>query len=260
MSKILHNGEWYDELSIVGSYYESEYEQIILSHVETVFPEYYTFPYKRIIYDDKGGTAKPDLAMIRKDYKEWYIVEVELEKHDFNHVKKQVKIFTNGIYDKETAEYIQNNQDYLNKDKLLTLIKTKQPSVLVIVDGQQNAWVEELEKYKSIMCVFQVFKNAKNELLYRLNGEYPDVFIKHSHCYFEKTMPNNLKILEPGILNFKNGEDIEIKYNSKISIWTRIDSNTGEVYLRVRGSNPANPIGNYILYQDSENKYILKSN
>ena len=72
MAKIilpLDESSWYDELKVVSSYYETELENTILSHVETVFPNYIAIAYKRDIYAPGVAQGRtPDLALINIDY------------------------------------------------------------------------------------------------------------------------------------------------------------------------------------------------
>ena len=109
MAKLLITKErsWYDELKEISSYYEAELESLIRQHVSHTFPDFFTVKYTRVINAENYKPKKPDLAMIRKDYKEWWIVEVEREYHTLDHILDQVTVFTNGDYNPvAVADYI----------------------------------------------------------------------------------------------------------------------------------------------------------
>src|SRR5437660_11986177 len=99
---------WYDELKAVGYYGESELEHFIRQHVTSVFPDFYVFPFKKdVMHRGTGIKKKPDLAMVRHDFKAWGIIEVELSGHKLNHVLEQTECFVEGYYNaSEVATYM----------------------------------------------------------------------------------------------------------------------------------------------------------
>ena len=258
MSRILVEGEWYDELSSVSYYYESQFENILMSHVKTVFPEYYTLPFKKRVTDGYD-TRKPDLAFIRKDYKEWWVVEVELANHNFNHVDSQVRVFRGGIYDSDVVQYFlkKDTEGVLEVEKLDSIIQEKQPKVMVVVDEPQPNWVLKLSKHDAMLCVIQIFKSTSGIEIYRLNGDYPYIFEIKSHCRYKE---NNLfEVINPDILNVSDTEEVVILYKSKISKWNRIDSTDG-VFIKPLGINPLPITKDYVLYKEFGNRYIIDLN
>ncbi len=301
MARILFPIEesWFDELKVVSSYYESELENTILSHVETVFPNYVAIPYKKDIYASGVSQGRaPDLALINKDYSDWWIVEVELEGHDLKHVKSQVNVFVNGSYNSyEVAKYIKtkDKQHLLNVENLQKMIGDFQPNVMVIVDEHVAAWKEDLEKLGAKICVFQVFKNKEGHRAYRLNGHYPFIFTNDSHCKFLKSPPNILEVQSPEwfiqglkrsytpskkrfdwfskeswaslFLNqatdsetdFLKDREIEIDFIGKISRWQLLDYDD-KILLKAIGMNMVDVNGNYRLYADEYFNLFLKPN
>lgn len=196
---------WYDELAIISSYYEAEFEKIIKQHVKNVFPDYYTISYKKTVTADYKEDKKPDLALIHKDYSNWWIIEVELNAHPLSHVISQVDVFSNGNYNSiETADYINNQckkelNINLDINSLRKLIANEQPRVLVIVDEPKHDWEEKLAKFDAQLFVFQVFKNTAGSEAYRLNGYYPETILAESHCKYVNNLPNTLEIINPSI-------------------------------------------------------------
>jgi len=110
MSRILHaaTGEWYDELTAVAYYGETELECWIHQHAESLFPHHYVIPFKKDVESRATSEIKrPDLAMVRHDFSAWSIVEVELEDHDLQHVLDQTSVFLDGEYNlPEMVKYV----------------------------------------------------------------------------------------------------------------------------------------------------------
>ena len=95
MARFLLGDEWFDQLSSTALY-ESEYERLLLSNARALFPDYHVVEFKPIIQSEYG-TAKPDLALVDRDLRLWWVVEVELAHHSLKgHVLPQVEILTSG--------------------------------------------------------------------------------------------------------------------------------------------------------------------
>ena len=74
MARLLVNGEWYESLASTA-YYEAEYERLILEQSEMLYPHHRMVSFRPTLASD-GNTAKPDFALIAKDYASWFVVEV----------------------------------------------------------------------------------------------------------------------------------------------------------------------------------------
>ena len=300
MARILFPSDesWYDEMKVISSYYETELENMILSHVETVFPNYITIKFKKDIYTSSGGQGRaPDLALVNKDYSDWWIIEVELDKHTIDHVKSQIEVFVNGEYNSfEIAKYIksQDHTKTLDLAKLQSMVGRIQPKVLIIVDEHDAEWKIELEKLNALICIFQVFKSKHGLQAYRLNGDYPFTFNENkSHCRYIKSPPNMLEVINPDWLiqllqkanekkkkaSFFSKEywsslgksnssihstslkdvELEIDFLSKLSKWKVIHTEKG-FYLKAIGINKVPIINSYLLYADASSKLYFKIN
>ena len=150
MAQILVDGMWYEELS-KSSLYEGEYEDLIIRHTNQIFPDYITVPFETTVSDDEGS-KKPDLALIERNYREWWVVEVEMGRHPFNqHVLPQVKILSGAVYGEKEAEYLCKQDKSLSPDLVLDMMKGAQPQVLVIVDRPRPDWAVELRRLNAIV-------------------------------------------------------------------------------------------------------------
>lgn len=257
MARMLINNIWYDEIS-AKSMYESKFEEIFLTQVDVLFPEYVTVPFKFTVSSSEG-TAKADLALIDRDYLGWWVVEVEMSRHSLNgHVLPQVKILSEALYDERVAAYLYQKQPLLDLPRLKDMLKGKQPRVLVVLDLPKPEWVIKLEKFNAVLALFQIFRSTSNEFIYRVNGQYPYNFERdQSNCYFEKVLSNLLVVESPAILSIAPNEKIEIDIGGALSGWRRLDIQD-KVYLIPTEYNPLDIGKAYLLFKERNGKYYFQ--
>lgn len=268
MARILNiaNARWYDELKTVAYYGETELEKRILQHAKEVFPNHYVFPFKKEVHGAAGaGPRKPDLGLIRRDFSEWSVVEVEIERHTLAHVLEQTRVFLGGDYNvPEMAEYVRAQlKEYCQKTvslkRLSDLFSTKAPSVLVIVDAHNAVWQKELNNEGVDLCVFEVYKNAHGHYVYRTLGQYPAVLSEEAQCRPHHSIPNVVEVI--GDLEFhKLDKDsrLEVSFDERLTRWEPFEDN-GKRYLRLVGpANPLSPTATYGLFRDKTDRYFFK--
>jgi hypothetical protein len=238
--------------------YESRFEEIFLSQVDVLFPEYITVPFKFSVTSDEG-TAKADLALIDKNYLGWWVIEVEMSRHSLNrHVLPQVRILSNAFYGDDVAQYFVNKRPNLDLEKLKSMMRGKQPRVIVVLDSPKIKWREKLEKYDAILSLFQIFRSSDDQYIFKINGQYPsDYESAKSTCYFEKILSNFLIIESPAILNILHNEKMEIIYDGAVSSWKRTDI-VDKVYLIPLEFNPLNIKHKYLLVKERNDHYYLQ--
>lgn len=240
MSKILIAGEWFDELSS-SALYEDEYEKLVIQHGDNLFPDYFVVPFKPLVQAE-DRSAKPDLALVHKEYKEWWVVEVEMGRHSFNgHVFPQVVTLSRGQYDSSKADALCKAESRLEPGRVNAMVKGAQPRVLVLVDSPQLEWARELKPYAAIVTVLQVFRSEKNHHALRLNGEYPHVQGDLvTECYHEPQLPRLLRVVSPGGLEFSQEGKISIQLLDQVTTWRKIESGDA-VWLNPDGLSPLPP-------------------
>lgn len=255
---------WFDELNSVAYYGETEFEIELKQHLHNIFPNFYAFSYKLKVQNSDGVTKKPDLALLKKDYKEWWIIETELENHTLEHVKSQVEIFKSGIYNSFiTSDYIYDkvkseHRIILSKTKLRNLIMRETPKILVIVDSDKDGWTTELKRINVDLCVFQIFKNCKGKQAYRLSGQYPIIPEKQCFCRYHKTIANLIEVTKTNFLDTFSKKTVELVYDGKLTKWSIIRDHN-KLYLRFLGQvNPIPPNNKYVLQIHNAKKLIIK--
>jgi hypothetical protein len=228
MARILHDGDWFEQLS-TEALYEEEYERLIVEHAESLFPTYKLVKFKKTVCSDTGA-AKADFALVHRKYRDWWVVEAELSHHSFEwHVQPQIEILSRAVYGEEEAIYLHSQETSLDLDRLCSMVKGHQPGVLVIVNAPVPDWSRELKRYFALVTVLEVFRSRFNKYLYRLNGEQPiDTGIQHSLCSIE--IARMLKLHSPGILPISHGEKLTVLFGDGVTEWSRIDTQDA-VYL-----------------------------
>lgn len=251
--------DWYEEF-MPGTYLEDDLEKTILARSADVFPDYFMLPMKQTIeYEDEK--SQPDLCLIKKDYTDWLIIEVELAKKPFKgHTEMQVRVFSQGRYNaRAIAKYLKGKNKALNQSKTESLIRSQMPKVLVMVNEYPN-WAEEVLAYpRTGILVFGMFDHPDGVEAYRIDGQYPLHEISRTRCVFPKFPANTLKVYDPTILDINHKEQMTIIYEGRRTKWERINYGTKTVLIPV-GYNPLNVNKKYYLIKDKSKDFYFKEN
>lgn len=261
-SKILDtNIEWYDEIDPV-SFYEKHFETTFLSKIHEVYPDFIGLPFSLEITNSDGEKSKPDLAMIRSDYKEWYIIEAEMGRHSWTgHVEKQVRVFNTGFYDKRRiSNYIKSKKTNLDLKKLEDMVDNFQPKVMVIVNERKPDWEIEIKKYNSYLSVFQIYKGLNSFEIYRISGDTPFIYRNKSHCAFINGLSNTMEIFTPTFISEDNDSEIDIFFKGRKTKW-KLKKDDRKVYIIIAGRTHSLQLEKkYLLYLSDTNEYYLEIN
>jgi hypothetical protein len=258
MSKILVNGIWYEQIS-VSSMYEREFEAIILQRSDLLFPQYYLVPFKKTVYSDEDS-ARADLALIERNYREWWVVEVELSQHSFEgHIIPQVETLTRAKYGYDEAKYLSQQSTKLNYERLEDMMKGIQPKVLIIVNQPKTEWVLPLKRYQTLMTVVELFRSDRNEYICRVNGESPTPNLSViTECQVHAQLRTFLSIASPASLNVAAGATIGISFQGTLTEWKRTDLKNA-VYLVFKGKeNPLRRSIVYMLLRNSDGQFEFR--
>jgi len=270
MSRVLIpvEGKWYDELKAVGYYGESELERVIRQHLRSLFPDFFVFPFKRdVVSKSTSDKNRPDLAMVRKDFCAWGVIEVELSEHSLNHVLEQTSCFADGTYNAPAmAEYIRRQmkrhcKKSVSLRRLHSLIADERPTVLVIADSHVSSWQQKLEEENIDLCIFQIFKNTGGRYIYRILGDYPIVPFREAHCRRHASLDNVVEVVGNfEFTNLRKNKQVDVVFDAILTRWA-VFVDQGKNYLQFLGKvNPLSPNVTYGLFADRANKYYFKIN
>lgn len=100
---------------------EDEFEQTAIAVLRELYPDCWVIPFRaRIHYNGEGWC--PDLAVVEKRFRYWFVIEVEIATHSLQkHVLPQVIAFKRGDY-RDEAKAALAKQLALSPDKVGTLL------------------------------------------------------------------------------------------------------------------------------------------
>lgn len=260
-SKVLDTKpEWYDEIDGT-SFYEINFEEILLSKINYVYPDFLGVKFSIKITNLDGESAKPDLAIIRKDYLEWYVIEVEMGRHSWeDHVEKQVRVFSTGIYHAEKiAEYMKNKNDELDIVRLEEMITNYQPKVLVVVNEEKWEWEKNIKKYNALLSVFQIYRGTNGLEVFRVAGAIPFIYKDKSPCRFLKGSNRILEVSSPTFITEKDGSELSIIFKGRTTRCIKKESN-GKTFLIILGYNFLQLEKQYVLFLSNSGDYYIQFN
>ena len=256
MARILHNDEWYEEISSQG-HYESEFENILIREAANLFSDYHLVPFKKIVYSEEEA-RKPDFALIHKKYITWWVVEVELAHHSFeSHVLPQVRTLALARYGVSEAEYLCGKDSELNKTSVVEMLKGKQPRVLVIVNAPVEGWADQLRPFEALLAICQVFRSRFNRYVLRVNGDYPSVDeAVLTTCKCVPMLPRMLEIDSPASL--PKHSEILLYHNDEVTSWVRTET-MEQVYLYSLGDHNLRSGQTYKILQHGNGKLVIET-
>ena len=259
MARILHNGEWYEEIASWG-HYESEFERVLEQEAAHLFGNYHMVPFKKTVFsEDDAEARKPDFALIHKSYHSWWIVEVEMGHHSLEgHVLPQVQTFARAKYGLPEAHYLCQRDTALDSNRVIDMFKGGPPRVLVIVNASVDGWAERLRPFKANVMICQIFRSRLNRYVLRLNGEYPsedDEVVTTCECV--PMLHRLLEIHAPARLPVQKGERVLLYHEGKASEWERTDT-AGKVFLHALRNHSLTPGQRYAIVRQGDNTLVFR--
>jgi len=237
MARVLLKGAFFEELA-PGSMLETDFESLVINKGNLIFPDFLVVPFKATVSSD-DDSAKADLALIERSYREWWVVEVELGTHPFEgHVLPQVRTLARASYGEDEAKVLCTTCPELELPRALDMVKGRQPRVLVVVDAERREWVQPLRSFDAELLVLQMFRSDRNEHAFRIDGYLPvPPGSVVSECSFDNLLPRFLVVHSPALLGVAAGKFLCIRYGQYVTEWQRIDSQD-KVWLSPARQNP----------------------
>ncbi len=225
---------WLSELRSAKHFDELSLQRVISYKVKEQLPNYDLVYYNKTITSTKDSNKKnkPDFLMWKKDYSEWYIIEVELENHGIHHVKEQISTFYDGDYSDidVITNYVKKLENSIDEDSFKNMINSMRPQIMLIADHIQKDWIKELDLFSCKFSSLQIYSDSKENFIYRFNGEWPQEYSEYSFCTLDKRLRclNVSKLDFFGNFNFISGQKIPIHYEGIIDEWEYLEDNKNE--------------------------------
>lgn len=258
MARILIGDQWFHQLAAT-SLYEAEYERLLLAYREYLFPRQHLIPFRPLIQSEHGS-ARPDLALVDRRLRAWWVIEVELSIHSLRgHVLPQVEVLANGRYSTPEARILAREIPELSDEEALDLVKGSQPRVVVIANESKPNWCTRLAGVGVDLMIVEVFRSDLNQHGLRLIGSYPEIDETHvSVCTADPVIEGLLSISSPAAIGIGQGNRLEIEIDGSMTEWQRIDVQDA-VWLKPCGANPLEGRQSTLnLYIKDDGTYILQ--
>jgi hypothetical protein len=260
MARLLLRDEWFEPLSLHAQY-ETEFERILLAYADPLFPTWHLVPFKVEVRSDEG-VKRPDLALIDREYRRWWVVEVEMARHDFNsHVLPQVRVLSYGKYDQEHVAAIVQAAPHLDAQRVEAMVRGEPPRVWVVVDRPRPDWGRPLAAIGATLGIVEIFRSDTNQHSIRLNGEQPQPPVTDIiECWRDPLVLVLWQVGSPALLPIANGEtmDIYMEAEGRPFQWMRCDLAT-TVYLSCTNGNPLQKYKRANLLRLEDGRWVFKA-
>lgn len=259
MSRILMGSEWYEQLAPT-MLLESEYERIILQKAPLLFPAYHMVNFKVLVCDEEGS-ARADLALIEKQYRDWWVVEVESGQHSLeSHVLPQVKTLASASYSgEEVAKALLRESTVLDRAAIYTMLRGRSPRVLIIVNEQKAEWALALRRYNALLTVVEIFRSSRNEHVFRVSGEQPiPVMDVISELHVDPILRSWLVVESPAALGNNIRGNVLLRYEGKLVECKSIVSGDMVWFLPI-GNSPFSPKIKYEILRSSDEVLTVRA-
>ena len=183
-----------------NSWSEDYFERVIQNFAEVIFPFHHCFPFKFDMYY-LGNKVRPDLILIEKNFRDWWLVEVELEHHSWlAHIQFQINKILNAEISEVHIEKLKKHERVLEFSKLQYLMRNVKHKTLVIVDSEPKSWMDELQTTEARLMTIQVYRNAQNEHIIRCDTSLPQTgspIVSYLSPVKESLVPGWLEVESP---------------------------------------------------------------
>jgi len=241
--------------------YESVYESKILNNSHYLYPGYFCFPFKKPV-NSIYGTGIPDLVLIDYEYREWIVVEVELEHHRLQgDVLDQVMKFSAGDYSEMHAIYLSDNHPELDYEKTRALICGVRPKISVFVPIAKPEWSRILLQHNASIAVIEIWQDDTGRNLLRINGDQPTVKPSEflTNLFRDEKILKGLRVENPAVL--PQSDHIRIEFLEKFSDWSIVRSKSN-AWLMPKGKYPLEDVSalSFRLVQRNSQEYQMEAN
>lgn len=260
MPRLFHRSQWYYEISPTALA-EKEFEALLTAHAEIIKPDFWVVPYSRTVYAPDGTSARADLAFIDKQYREWHVIEVEMNRHSLRqHVLPQVGTLKDAKYGSKDAAYLATKNAELDPAKLDEMIRVSQPSVLVIVNRFDADWDLELRRQDVHQMTLEIYRSDAGGHIFSVDGELPTLASNViSTLKVDRILSNMAVLSAPASLGVPSGGTIALLFRDQLTDWSRLDI-ADACYLTPKARMPLALGQEYLILKTTDEYLIIQEN
>lgn len=236
MPRILVGARWYEVITS-RSWFERDFERVVIDRAEQLFPGWRCAEFRETVEGEDGTRKQPDLALVDRDCRRWWVVEVELAHHDlYGHVLPQVDAFRTGRYGDRHAAALAAALPDLGTDRLKMMTRGIPPEVLVVVDSPSTEWRRPLRDHGVYLGVVEPFRDEANQLIVRLNGDQPELPGEVISRCSRSELRRLWRLHSPAALGQENDDDpLLIEYEGVVTQWHVLHLSDSIMIKPIRG-------------------------
>ena len=227
-----------------SSFLESEFEKLITLQAPELYPDYFVVPFKKTVISPHGS-RRPDLVFIARDYKDWYVVEVEMTYHSYDsHVEPQIHSLTTANYDDpDVLSYLCKQCKELDYASTAQLIHLEPPKILLILNELKDDWAKDLgNKYGVITSVFEVFHTSElgaqvhtPSQAYGISYNYPVYSVSvTTQCSMHPQL-TYLGVNDNSSLQLRPNDEVVLEFNGCVTFWKAVEGPNKSLWLKMQG-------------------------
>lgn len=227
-----------DEFEPVGVHelVDSDLEALLKEHAALLYPDFFLVQFRSRVRTELG-VVFPHLALIHRQYFEWWFVSLEAGSaptaDDVNEMAQKIRRTT---YEREHAKLLCNRESELDEELLFTLMTRESPKLFVVVG---NPPVPVTDEAGIRVGVVELFKSRRTgESVLRINGVHPTTPEEElTTCVRDRIMPlPTFKVTDPSkLLGWVNGQLIQV--GDQLTAWSKVE-NGGRTLILPMGDCP----------------------
>lgn len=217
-----------------GAVYETTVQTLVENNISSLFPEYFGKIFEPY-FKTPAGDVKPDLVLIRHDYKGWMLVEVEVEGHSPSaHILPQLAKLTFASSNDEVLDhFVDNFSDSHNVNDLENAL-SHDPEVTLVIHGSSESFQIELYKLGVTSLDIEIHSFPPDEYILEVFDRAENFIDTGLICTRSSSIATQYVWVLPNIegLPYANlNQNIEIRVGDSSSIW-RIEHKKNNYLLR----------------------------
>ena len=199
---------------------EPDLQAVVINLMRSAFPSFFVIAADFLVEDYTGRRAKPDIVLIERQYRRWYVIEVERGAHSLDdHVLPQVETLANGVYNERHADWLLNKDPLLEPTSLKRLVSAAHPEIIVIADDSDifnRGWKVLEERKLAHIALVEAFR-AKDtgEAISHWTGFEPAPPLVAKSSATLAPLINAILVTDPGAVGISGPGIFTMRYREK---------------------------------------------
>jgi hypothetical protein len=243
---------------------EPDLQAVVINLMRSAFPSFFVIAADFLVEDYTGHRAKPDIVLIEREYRRWYVIEVERSAHSLDkHVLPQVETLANGAYNERHADWLLNKASDLDPIALKRMVSSVHPEVIVVADDNHifsQGWKVLEERKLAHIALVEAFRaDDTGEAISHWTGFEPGPpLVARSYASLAPLI-NGILVKDPGAVGITAPGTFTMRYRDKDYQFTAIPM-CGTIGLQPMTRFDLRENKSYSITLSERNRLLLESN